>query len=83
MFRQLLQQWNFFRVLRLILGVAIVVQGIEARDWIFTAAGAVFTLMAVFNAGCCAGGYCAPQPRKTNPDQTSTDITYEEVVKRP
>lgn len=71
--------WNFIRLLRLIMGVAILVQGVITKDVLFGIAGLLFTGMAVFNLGCCGGtGNCAAPPQKK--DTVSKDIYYEEVV---
>jgi hypothetical protein len=75
----LLNNWNFFRALRLILGVIITVQGIASKDWIFSIAGIYFTLMPLLNMGCCGTGTCYTQPIKNNQEQK--EITYEEVGK--
>ncbi len=70
--------WTFFRVLRLLIGLAIIVQAIIAKDSLFGLAGLVFTSMAVFNAGCCGTGGCNTPIKKT--EKPLKDITYEEVV---
>jgi hypothetical protein len=73
-----LQNWNFFRVLRLVAGIAILVQAILARDILFGIAGLWFTAMPLFNIGCCATGNCSTGTKKlTEPEK---EISYEEVV---
>lgn len=72
--------WNFIRILRLILGTAIMVQGIVARDTVTVILGVAFAGMAVANIGCCGGGGCAVNTRTTN--NKTDDIHYEEVVSR-
>ncbi|MEP7232760.1 MAG: hypothetical protein ABI691_21045 [Ginsengibacter sp.] len=71
--------WNLMRFLRLALGIAIIVQSVVAKDWTMGIAGAVFTMMPVFNIGCCGSGGCATTPPKRS-SETTKDITYEEVV---
>lgn len=70
--------WNFMRFLRLALGIAIIVQSVIAKDWTLGIVGAVFTLMPVFNIGCCGAGGCATTRPITY--ETTKDVTYEEVV---
>lgn len=70
--------WNLIRLLRLIMGIAILLQGIMAKDVLFAIAGLLFSGMAVFNLGCCATGNCATPPVKSN--SATKDIHYEEVV---
>jgi hypothetical protein len=68
--------WNLFRIFRLGLGLLMVGQGIYIRDVFFILAGALFSIMALFNSGCCAMGSCttpAPQKKETK------DISYEEI----
>lgn len=79
--RMILYNWNLFRALRLILGVAIIVQAAMARDMLFAIAGLLFTVMALFNVGCCGTGTCYPaQKNDTTTITPVKDITYEEVV---
>ena len=74
----LLHNWHIFRLLRLTLGIAIIIQGAMGKDWLFILAGILFTLLALFNTGCCATGGCYPAAKKTT--STPKDISYEEVV---
>ncbi len=71
--------WNLMRFLRLALGIAIIVQSVVAKDWTMGIVGALFTVMPVFNIGCCGAGGCATTPQKKT-SETTKDITYEEVV---
>lgn len=74
----ILSNWTFMRFLRLAMGVAILVQAVITKDLLFAFAGIVFTVMPVFNIGCCGTAGCAaPPPKKQN---TTKEITYEEVV---
>lgn len=74
--QMILQNWNFFRLLRLILGV-VVVQAVMMKDIFFGLAGLLFSAMAIFNIGCCGMGGC--QVRSTMGEKKSNDISYEEV----
>jgi hypothetical protein len=74
----ILHNWNFMRVLRLVIGIAILAQGIIAKELLPGVLGLLLATMAVFNAGCCGSGGCATAPYKK---QSSTkETTYEEVV---
>lgn len=75
------QGWNIMRLLRLILGTAIMVQGIVAKDTITIILGVAFVGMAVANIGCCGAGGCAINNRTTTTKKTE-DIYYEEVVSK-
>lgn len=70
--------WNFMRFFRLGLGIAIITQAIVSKDWTMGIVGLLFTVMPVFNIGCCAAGGCStPVNRNTEHEK---EITYEEVV---
>jgi len=74
----ILSNWNFIRVLRLAMGIAIIVQAVMVKDLLFGLAGILFTGMAVFNAGCCGTGGCYAPPKKNI--EPAKEITYEEVA---
>lgn len=74
----LFSQWNLFRMLRLIAGVLIAVQGIYLHDWLLSIAGIAFTLLALFNISCCANGSCGNTVNTSKNKQK--EIEYEEVV---
>lgn len=76
--QSILNNWYFFRFLRLVIGITIIVQGILAQDMLFGMVGLLFTGMAVFNTGCCGTGGCNVPIKKTV--QPEKDIDYEEVV---
>ena len=69
--------WSFFRFLRLLIGIAVIVQAIIQKDMLFGMAGVLFTTMAVFNASCCGSGGCYTPAKKTV--QKDQEISYEEV----
>lgn len=71
-------KWNFIRLLRLGLGIIVIVQAIQAKDWGLGLLGLLFTAMPVFNFGCCSTGYCDTPVKKTT--ETTKDINYEEIV---
>jgi hypothetical protein len=66
------------RWLRLLAGIAIVAQGLYYHEWILIVAGISFTLMAIFNAGSCATGYCSKPADHTKKNLIETE--YEEVA---
>ncbi|UEG50126.1 hypothetical protein LK994_01380 [Ferruginibacter lapsinanis] len=66
------------RLIRLIMGIAILVQSMIARDIVFGIAGLVFTGMAVFNIGCCGTAGCSTTSKRS--EENKKDVTYEEVV---
>lgn len=73
-----LRGWNFMRIIRLVLGIVIIVQGIQAQQWMLVALGGLFTLMPLFNIGCCGAAGCNTT-YSTSKAKNTEDITYEEV----
>jgi len=67
------------RIIRLLAGIAIIIQAIANKDAVFGMAGILFTIMALFNTGCCGTGGCYSPLKKTT--KTTEEISYEEVVK--
>jgi hypothetical protein len=76
--KTIFSNWNFMRVLRLGIGIAILIQAILAKDVVFGIAGLLFSAMAVLNIVCCGTGGCRVLTKRTS--VTTKDITYEEVV---
>lgn len=72
------KNWNFFRILRLVLGLIIVGQGIVTHDLLFGIAGGFLSLMAIANIGCCGPAGCGVNP-KYNRNNKETEVVYEEV----
>jgi hypothetical protein len=77
--KKILSNWNFMRALRLILGVIILVQGFEAKEWMYAFAGILLSGMAIANIGCCGVGGCNVPSRNSNKELIQKDITYEEI----
>ncbi len=81
MIETLFNQWNFMRLLRLVIGAYIVVVGFQEKEVLFGMIGGVFVLQAVMNVGCFAGNCAVPtqQPQKFRSPASTDDVTYEEV----
>ena len=73
---QIFKHWNFFRILRLILGLIIIIQSIYTKNYVFGILGLLFTTLAVFNIGC-NGSSCSIQQYSTS--KQSEEVIYEEV----
>lgn len=70
-----LKSWGWMRIIRLVLGVIIVIQGIMMKEWLYMILGGFFTLFAIMNVGCC-GTSCTIN-RKTG--RSDEPVTYEEI----
>jgi hypothetical protein len=75
---RIVQGWNWMRILRIIAGLAITIQGVYAADWLFAIAGMLFTALALLNMGCCATTGCG-YTNNTGSKKVE-ETTYEEVV---
>jgi hypothetical protein len=73
-----ISKWSFIRLLRLVLAIIIIVQGIITKQTALIFVGVLLAMAAIFNVGCCSGGNCAVKPNK--PTQQNKEIGYEEVV---
>jgi len=75
--RSFLRSWDLMRILRMKLGVFIVMQGIQAGEWLLVIMGALFSLMPLLNIGCCSTAGChTPLSQK---QQKAEEITFEEI----
>ena len=74
-----MKNWNLIRIIRLMLGIYILIDGVYTRQWIFVVAGALFSLMPLLNIGCCVAGNCDMQPDNRKPEKRDADIVFEEI----
>lgn len=70
--------WNIMRVIRLVLGLIILVQGIMARDVMYGFFGVFLSFLALVNVGCCGVGGCSV-PSVSSKGSKTKEIEYEEV----
>jgi hypothetical protein len=75
--RNYLRGWNFMRVFRLIMGIIIIIQGVDSMQWNVIFLGGLFSLLPILNIGCCSSAGCASS--KINKDETNKTLIYEEV----
>lgn len=66
------------RIIRLVLGVIVIGQGVYNGEGLYYVLGGLLTLMALANAGCCGAGGCAVDTRKPAATEEK-EIVYEEV----
>ncbi len=75
----MLKNWNFSRVLRVVLGVYLIGDGIQSEQWAFIVVGVLFLAMAIFKWGCCSTNGCETPISKATDSSTEKEIVYEEV----
>ena len=68
--------WNFMRIFRLVLGLIIVIQAINANDKMMLFFGGLFIILPLFNLGCCGSSYV---PNYSKEKSIKNEFNYEEV----
>lgn len=77
MLGRILYGWNFFRFVRLGIGIYLLIDGLRSGIWMFALFGMIFILMTLFNFACCANG-CTPRTNR-NQHMEEDEVTFEEV----
>ena len=56
----LLTDWSFLRIIRVVIGAVIMIDGIQTVMWLSMIIGGIFLYQGIFNVGCgaCVGGSC-------------------------
>ncbi len=81
MLQRILRNWNLMRFIRLLLGIMIIIQSINHKDYLFAFVGLLFAGMALANIGCCGTGGCSTNIYSNKKNTNSIkETTYEEVV---
>jgi hypothetical protein len=70
--------WNFFRILRFVTGMAVLVQSLILQEWLLAFAGIFLAGMAVFTKGCGVNGCDNNLPSFKNKSEFK-EIIYEEL----
>ena len=74
----LFTNWHFMRWLRLVFGIIFIVQAIQMHDMMVGAIAGFFLVTAITNTGCCGARGCATPTRKAT-DESTDEISYEEI----
>lgn len=74
--KAILNNWSIMRGLRLILGIAALVQAIIQKDITLGLLAAFLLLTAIANIGCCGANGCAVNYKQ---DKKEKEIIYEEL----
>lgn len=59
-----LSQWSVMRILRLVMGIIIIIQGVKSEMWLIAGLGVLFTILPLMNMGCSTNGSCQVPPRE-------------------
>lgn len=58
------RNWNFTRIIRLILGIGFVVESVKINDAFLIIISIAFTIMPLLNVGCAVGNCSSNQKIK-------------------
>ena len=70
--------WDFPRILRLIIGLALITMAIITKEWTIALLGGFFSMQSVLNMGCC-GIQQSCSTRTTSSIKKDQEVQYEEV----
>jgi hypothetical protein len=77
MISNLTKNWNFMRIIRLVIGGYALIEAIKGQDTLMGLLGFVLVGMALLNVGCGAQG-CGIPLQKSNQNEPE-ELSYEEV----
>lgn len=83
MIRNYFRNWNVIRIIRLVAGIWIAIEGVRSGEWLFVLMGGLFALMPLMNVGCGSTAGCGMPPRRRmdpiNGPNHADEVTYHEV----
>jgi hypothetical protein len=71
--------WGFMKIVRVLIALVIVHESAETRDGILALLGSLLLVHALLNQSCCATGFSDSGSLNSSPNESSGDITFEEV----
>jgi hypothetical protein len=77
MISNLTKNWNFMRIIRLVIGGYALIEAIKGQDTLMGLLGFVLVGMSLLNVGCGAQG-CGIPMQKSNQNEPE-ELSYEEV----
>lgn len=63
MIRTYFLQWNFVRILRLVMGIVLCLEAFYGKDYLLVAFGLFFIFSALFNFMCCGSSCKIPSQK--------------------
>lgn len=79
MIEAIAKQWNFIRILRLIVGIWGIYSSLTDSQPLFGILGGVFILQSLLNVGCCGSNGCKIPQNKNHTTANIKNTEYEEV----
>ena len=81
MWQRVVSNWNVMRIIRLGLGILVIVQSIQFKEYWFVLMGLLLAGLALFDLGCASGACGMPPAQPRTAAKSMEEIEYEEVVK--
>jgi hypothetical protein len=78
--KPLLKNWHFVRVLRLVLGIIFILNGLSEKYWFLLAVGGLFIYQAFMNSSC---NIACQYPMTKDSINKSEKIEFEEIKHKP
>ncbi|ATL48851.1 hypothetical protein COR50_17705 [Chitinophaga caeni] len=73
-----IKNWTLMKWIRLVLGAALLIEGLRAHDVWIGVMGGFLLVMTLANVGCCSMGACST-PRRNTSGKRNENIDYEEL----
>lgn len=78
---RILRNWNFIRMMRLMLALTVITTASKSEEWLFLFIGGILLIQAVLNIGCtCYAGNCSI-PVKDKSHEIESQLVTEEIKK--
>ncbi len=81
--QRLLTNWHMLRIIRAGIGLAMLIMGIQSKDWMLGLFSSFFLYQAITDTGCCGSQGCAPTTKTPKAGAAAisidTPIEYEEI----
>jgi len=77
--QMIFSDWNFMRIIRLVMGIFIGANAIMMHDSLSALISGIFLFQAFTNTGCCAGSCSVRLPK--NNKRVETETIFEEIKK--
>jgi len=71
----ILKNWGFVRIIRLLAGVGFGIYAVISSDYMFLWLTGMLVFQAIFNISCCGAGGCS------SPNTTETKEVYKGIIK--
>lgn len=79
MFQSIFRDWNFIRIVRLVLGIMLIGQAFQIHNVAIGLFGGLFVFQSLTNTGCCGSAGCIVPQQYKGSEKKPEEIEYKEV----